>query len=85
MLRRARIAPGDLVYHILNRANGRNELFSKPEDYLNKSWSRRRTASHSTAGVRLMAGGHVVLWPREDVRWQRLFEGSPPLFLTVAP
>jgi hypothetical protein len=34
MPRRARIAPGDLVYYTLNRANGRNELFSKPEDYV---------------------------------------------------
>jgi hypothetical protein len=33
MPRRARIAPGELVYHTLNRANGRNDLFSKPEDY----------------------------------------------------
>ena len=33
MPRRARIAPGELIYHILNRANGRAELFSKPEDY----------------------------------------------------
>jgi putative transposase len=33
MPRRARIAPGEIVYHALNRANGRNELFHKPEDY----------------------------------------------------
>jgi len=26
MARRARIAPGEIVYHVLNRANGRNEL-----------------------------------------------------------
>ena len=42
MPRRARITPGGLVYHTLNRANGRNELFSKPEDYgewLLSDWS----------------------------------------------
>jgi hypothetical protein len=33
MPRRARIAPGEIVYRVLNRANGRNELFHKPEDY----------------------------------------------------
>ena len=33
MPQRARIAPGEIVYHALNRANGRNELFHKPEDY----------------------------------------------------
>jgi hypothetical protein len=34
MPRRARITPGGWVYHTLNRANGRSELFSKPEDYV---------------------------------------------------
>jgi hypothetical protein len=33
MPRRARIAPGGVVYHTLNRANDPNELFSKPEGY----------------------------------------------------
>jgi hypothetical protein len=33
MPRRARIAPGEIVYYALNRANGRNELFHKHEDY----------------------------------------------------
>ena len=33
MARRARIAPGEIIYHALNRANGRSQLFDKPEDY----------------------------------------------------
>lgn len=33
MPRRARAALGGRVYHALNRGNGRNELFHKPEDY----------------------------------------------------
>jgi len=33
MPRRARIAPDEIVYDVLNRANGRSELFHKPEDY----------------------------------------------------
>ena len=34
MPRRARVAPGGLVYHALNRGNGRNQLFHNPEDYV---------------------------------------------------
>lgn len=33
MPRRARIAPGEIIYHALNRANGCNQLFDKSEDY----------------------------------------------------
>jgi hypothetical protein len=33
MPRRARIAPGEIIYRALNRANGRSQLFDKPEDY----------------------------------------------------
>jgi hypothetical protein len=33
MPRRARIAPGKIIYHALNRANGRSQLYDKPEDY----------------------------------------------------
>ena len=33
MPRRARLASGGIAYHALNRGNGRNELFPKPEDY----------------------------------------------------
>src|SRR6185312_17436473 len=33
MPRVARKAPGGLVYHVLNRANGRLRLFKKAEDY----------------------------------------------------
>jgi len=33
MPRRARIAPGGIVNHALNRGNGRNKLFYKPEDF----------------------------------------------------
>jgi hypothetical protein len=29
-----RIAPGGLIYHVLNRANGRLRLFKKDEDFL---------------------------------------------------
>jgi len=34
MPRTARNAPGGLVYHVLNRANGRLRLFKKDDDFL---------------------------------------------------
>jgi putative transposase len=34
MPRSARVAPGGIVYHIINRANGRLRLFKKEEDFL---------------------------------------------------
>ena len=34
MPRTARNAPGGLIYHVLNRANGRLRLFKKEEDFL---------------------------------------------------
>jgi len=33
MPRQARAAPGGIVYHALNRGNGRTELFHKSQDY----------------------------------------------------
>ncbi len=33
MPRQTRTAPGGIVYHALNRGNGRTGLFHKPEDY----------------------------------------------------
>ena len=34
MPRIARHVPGGLVYHVLNRANGRLRLFKKEEDFI---------------------------------------------------
>ena len=80
--RRARIAPGELVYHTLNRANGRNELFSKPEDYA--AFERIMAAAMHRFPTRLLAyclmpnHWHMVLWPRKDgevtafLRWLTL-------------
>jgi putative transposase len=33
MPRSARIAPGGVIYHTLNRGNGREMVFHKPGDY----------------------------------------------------
>jgi putative transposase len=70
MPRTARIAPGNIVYHVLNRANGRQRLFRKPGDYeaflelLGESIQRTPTR---LLGFCLMSNHwHLVLWPRED-------------------
>ena len=70
MPRAARIAPGGLVYHVLNRGVGRMRLFSKEknfaafEDLLEEtleSWPMR------VCTYCLMPDHwHLVLWPKQD-------------------
>ena len=79
MPRQARVAPGGLVYHVLNRAVGRLPLLQKPEDYA--AFERVLAEAHHRCPIRLLAyclmpnHWHMVLWPREDgeltafVRW----------------
>jgi len=63
------MAPGGIVYHALNRGNGRNELFHKPEDY--RAFERIMTEAMHRCPIRLLAyclmpnHWHMVLWPRE--------------------
>jgi putative transposase len=63
MPRRARIAPGEIVYHALNRGNGRSELFHKPEDY--SAFERIMIAAMDRYPIRLLAyclmGNHYHL------------------------
>src|SRR3972149_9557988 len=82
MPRRARLAPGGIVYHVLNRGNGRNELFHKLEDY--SAFERVMTEAMHRCPTRLLAyclmpnHWHMVLWPREEgemtefLRWLTL-------------
>ena len=70
MPRRARIAPGGLVYHALNRAVARLPLFRKNGDYaafvevMHEAMQRHPTRLLSFC---LMPNHwHMVLWPRED-------------------
>lgn len=42
MPRAARIAPGGMVFHVLNRANAGAEIFRKEEDYGTRRGSDRR-------------------------------------------
>jgi putative transposase len=82
MPRIARKAPGGVVYHVLNRANGRLRLFKKDEDFL--AFEEVLAEAHRRVTIRvldwcLMSNHwHFVLWPREDgeltafMRWLTL-------------
>ena len=82
MPRRARIAPGEIIYHALNRANGRSQLFDKPEDYA--AFERIMVAAMRRSPIRMLAyclmpnHWHMVLWPKKDgemtefLRWLTL-------------
>jgi putative transposase len=79
MPRRPRIAPGGLVYHVLNRAVARLALFEKPADYA--AFERVLAEAMEKHPTRLLGyivmpnHWHLVLWPRKDgelsefVRW----------------
>jgi putative transposase len=70
MPRSARSAPGGLVYHVLNRANGRAAIFEKPRDY----WAFERAIARTMeyVAMRVLAyclmptHWHFVLWSYED-------------------
>jgi putative transposase len=79
MPRRPRIAPGGLVYHVLNRAVARLALFEKPADYA--AFERVLAEAMEKHPTRLLGyivmpnHWHLVIWPRKDgeltdfVRW----------------
>jgi putative transposase len=70
MGRPLRAAPGDTVYHVLNRANARMTLFEDDGDYL--AFQRVLTQACDRVGMRLLAycvmpnHWHLVVWPRGD-------------------
>ncbi len=70
MPRRPRNAPGDYVYHVLNRANERARLFSDPSDYM--AFRSTLAEALKRVPIRLLAfclmpnHWHMVLWPRTD-------------------
>jgi putative transposase len=71
MPRTARFAPGGVVYHVLNRGNGRRTLFRTAGDYL-AFFKALAEASAAFPGVRVLAWcvmpnhWHLVLWPMAD-------------------
>ena len=70
MGRSLRVAPGDAVYHVLNRANARMTLFEDDGDYL--AFQRVLAKACDRVGMRLLAycvmpnHWHLVVWPRGD-------------------
>lgn len=70
MPRTARVAPGGLVYHVLNRSVARLPLFQKPADY--EAFERVLCEAHDRWPMRILAyclmpnHWHFVLWPRKD-------------------
>lgn len=70
MPRVARIAPGDVIFHVLNRGNARSRIFEKDQDY--KAFERVIAETARTRSVRILAycimpnHWHMVLWPTRD-------------------
>jgi putative transposase len=70
MPRRARQAPGGLIYHVLNRAVGRMRMFTKDADYA--AFVKVMVEAQKHCPMRLLAYSvmpnhwHMVLWPRAD-------------------
>jgi putative transposase len=70
MPRTARIAPGGMVFHVLNRANNREEMFEKDEDYL--AFLRVLRDTLQKKPMRILAfclmpnHWHLLLWPERD-------------------
>lgn len=78
MPRRARVAPGGYIYHVLNRANGRLRIFRKDGDFI----AFERVLAEAAArvpGMRLLGWclmnnhWHFVVWPREDGELSEFF------------
>jgi len=70
MPRTARIAPGGMVFHVLNRGVGRMRLFGKPRDY--EAFEQIIEKTLHSCPMRVCAyllmpnHWHMVLWPEED-------------------
>jgi putative transposase len=70
MPRRARQAPGGLIYHVLNRGNGRQDIFHTDADAA--AFLRVLKEAKALIPVRRLAfclmsnHWHLVLWPHHD-------------------
>ena len=81
MGRPLRVAPGELIYHVLNRANGRQRLFDDDGDY--RAFERAMTQACDRVSMRLLAycvmpnHWHLVVWPRHDSDLSRFMNRLP--------
>ena len=70
MPRTARVAPGGMVFHLLNRGVARMQLFEKPADYQAFELVLRETVDESPMRIcaySLMPNHwHLLVWPESD-------------------
>jgi len=70
MPRTARIAPGGMVFHVINRANARARIFSKEADFAAFERVMQETLEKKpmrVLGYLIMPNHwHLVLWPERD-------------------
>src|SRR5665213_383967 len=78
MPRPSRASQGGFVYHVLNRGNGRDDVFHKADDYLafvNLMREANERLPMRLLGYCLMTNHfHLILWPYEDgdlSRWMQ--------------
>lgn len=70
MARTARVAPGGLVYHVLNRTVGRMKMFGGERDY--QAFERVMLEAYKQHPLRVLAyclmpsHWHFVVWPEKD-------------------
>lgn len=70
MPRLARVDIGDEIYHVINRANGRMQIFNTPEDY--RVFEKLMEEAKELISMRIFAyeimpnHWHLVLSPRKD-------------------
>ena len=78
MPRQARVAPGGLIYHVLNRGAGRQTLFEDAADYaafLRAMADVLREDPIRVLGYCLMGNHwHLVLWPQRDGQLARFMQ-----------
>ena len=78
MPRQPRRAPGGLIYHVLNRGAGRQQLFDGPADYAAFLRAFAEVLEHDpipVLGFCLMANHwHLVLWPKRDGQLARFMQ-----------
>ncbi len=73
-----RIAPGGMVFHVLNRGVGRQRLFEKPADYA--AFEDVMTETLEKVPIRICSyclmpnHWHLVLWPEEDGQLARFMQ-----------
>ena len=70
MPRTKRIAPGGMIFHVLNRANARVTIFEEPADFA--AFERVMAETCARHPMRILGylvmpnHWHLVLWPRND-------------------